>query len=66
MLILTRRMGESIIIGDDVMLTVVGISGSQVKFGIDAPKNITVHRQEIYNKNKGSPDKVENIQPTAE
>lgn len=48
MLALTRKRGESIIIGDDVELVVLGIQGEQVKLGIIAPKHISVHRKEIY------------------
>lgn len=48
MLILSRKMGESIHIGDSVTVTVLGVSRGQVKFGIDAPKELTVHREEIY------------------
>ena len=52
MLILGRDSGESIIIGDDITVTVIKISGNQVRLGISAPKDITVHREEIYLKIK--------------
>lgn len=50
MLILTRRVGESIVIADDVVIVVLGINGSQVKLGIEAPMSVSVHREEIYRK----------------
>ncbi|MFI9651919.1 carbon storage regulator CsrA [Guyparkeria halopsychrophila] len=52
MLILTRRIGEVLRIGDDVAITVLGIKGNQVRIGIDAPKDVSVHREEIYQRIK--------------
>jgi carbon storage regulator len=52
MLILTRRVGETITIGDDVKVTVLGVKGNQVRVGIDAPKEVAVHREEIYQRIK--------------
>lgn len=48
MLILTRRVGEALMIGDNVTVTILGVKGSQVRVGIDAPKDVTVHREEIF------------------
>ena len=58
MLILTRRIGETINIGDDVQVTVLSIKGNQVRVGINAPKEVPVHREEIY-------ERIKNEQQTA-
>ena len=48
MLILTRRVGETVVIGEDVSVTVLGVKGNQIRLGINAPKDVSVHRQEIF------------------
>ncbi|MEJ2515077.1 MAG: carbon storage regulator CsrA [Gammaproteobacteria bacterium] len=50
MLILTRRVGETVIIGDEVQVTVLGVKGNQVRLGVTAPKDVAVHRSEIYDR----------------
>lgn len=50
MLILTRKVGESLVIGDDVVVTLLSIKGNQVRLGIKAPQNVSVHREEIYHR----------------
>ena len=52
MLILTRRVGETLMIGDEVTVTVLGVKGNQVRLGINAPKTVSVHREEIYQRIK--------------
>ncbi|PKR86280.1 carbon storage regulator CsrA [Heyndrickxia camelliae] len=65
MLILTRKKGESIQIGDDIEITISAVNGDQVKIGINAPKNIEIHRKEIYieiqNENKNAVLEVKNL-----
>jgi carbon storage regulator len=52
MLVLTRRIGENVRIGDDVVVTVLGVKGNQVRLGVEAPKSIPVHREEIFERIK--------------
>ena len=56
MLILTRKSGESLMIGEDISVTVLGVKGNQVRIGINAPKDISVHREEIFDKIKDNSD----------
>ena len=58
MLILTRRLGESVKIGDEVTVTVLGVKGSQVRLGFAAPKHVSVHREEIYERMRAGPAEV--------
>ncbi len=50
MLILTRRVGESLMVGDEITVTVLGVKGNQVRIGVNAPRDVAVHRDEIYNR----------------
>ncbi|OCG07570.1 carbon storage regulator [Gilliamella sp. wkB178] len=61
MLILTRRVGETLIIGDDVVITILGVKGNQVRIGINAPKEVSIHREEIYNRIHQTQDKIDDM-----
>lgn len=56
MLILTRKAGETLMVGDEITVTILGIKGNQVRIGINAPKDISVHREEVYEKIKSDPE----------
>jgi carbon storage regulator len=60
MLILTRRVGETVMIGNDVTVTVLGVKGNQVRIGVNAPKDVAVHREEIYERIKREEDQDPN------
>lgn len=62
MLILTRRDGETLMIGDDIKVEVLGVKGNQVRLGVEAPKDVSVHREEIYNRIKIEKNRTENIE----
>ena len=62
MLVLSRKYNESVVIGDDVFITVVEINGDKVRLGIEAPKSATVHRQEIYDRIKSSEVQAKTLQ----
>ncbi len=66
MLILTRRVGETLIIGDDVTITVLGVKGHQVRCGINAPKNVSVHREEIYQRIQQEKNKAQQVETEKE
>lgn len=59
MLILTRKIGESLMIGDNITVTILGVKGTQVRIGVNAPKEISVHREEIYKKLKTEKQKTD-------
>lgn len=66
MLILTRRVGETLMIGNDVTVTVLGVKGNQVRIGINAPKHIAVHREEIYERVKREQEAGNSHAPVSE
>ncbi|MAR32671.1 MAG: carbon storage regulator [Porticoccaceae bacterium] len=61
MLILTRRVGETLVIGDDIRITVLSARGNQVRMGVNAPKNVAVHREEIYQRIQSEKDSSQPI-----
>lgn len=56
MLILTRRIGETLVIGDEIQVTVLGVKGTQIRLGIDAPREVPVHREEVYQRIRSERD----------
>jgi carbon storage regulator len=65
MLILTRRVGETVMIGNEVTVTVLGVKGNQVRIGVNAPKDVAVHREEIYERIKREQDQDVRSTPSA-
>lgn len=65
MLILTRRIGETLMIGGEITVTVLGVKGNQVRIGVNAPKDVAVHREEIYERIKREEDAASRIAETA-
>lgn len=65
MLILTRRVGETLMIGDEVTVTVLGVKGNQVRIGVNAPKEVAVHREEIYDRIRKEQEGEAPAQPLA-
>ncbi len=66
MLILTRRVGETLVIGDNVTVTVLGVKGNQVRIGVSAPRDVAVHREEIYERIKREREEARNPSETTE
>ena len=64
MLILTRRVSESLMIGDEVTITVLGVKGNQVRLGVNAPKHVAVHREEIYERIRAEESAEDSLDPT--
>ena len=64
MLILTRRVGETLMIGDEVTVTVLGVKGNQVRIGVNAPKEVSVHREEIYQRIQRGEDADSHAHPS--
>jgi len=65
MLILTRRVGETVMIGNEVTVTVLGVKGNQVRIGVNAPKDVAVHREEIYERIKREQDHDSGVSSSA-
>jgi carbon storage regulator len=63
MLILTRRVGETLMVGDEVTVTVLGVKGNQVRIGVNAPRDVAVHREEIYERIKDEQSRKDGTNP---